>query len=30
MKVSTPAEVRKFLDFVKDDRVYAAWLLVAT
>jgi integrase len=30
MKVWAPAEVRAFLDFVRDDRVYAAWLLVAT
>ena len=30
MKVWTPAQVRAFLDFVRDDRVYAAWLLVAT
>lgn len=30
MKVWAPVEVRAFLDSVRDDRVYAAWLLVAT
>lgn len=30
MRVWTSAELRRFLEYVKDDRLYAAWLLSAT
>jgi integrase len=30
MKVWSPEQIRSFLDFVRDDRLYAAWLLLAT
>ena len=30
MKVWGPEQLRAFLDFVRDDRLYAAWLLLAT
>ena len=30
MQVWSPEQLRAFLDHVRDDRLYAAWLLLAT